>query len=105
MRVSNSALNRRIAEVIGAKDQMIDFTVALDKLDKIGEEGVVKEMFEKGISQEAIEKVKPLFKISGSNSEQKYASKKHINITIAHIINAVFIFNLIIPYMLPGYSF
>ncbi len=70
IKINNRKILSGIAEVIGAKDQLIDFTVALDKLDKIGEEGVVKEMFEKGISQEAIEKVKPLFKISGSNSEQ-----------------------------------
>ena len=44
--------------------------MALDKLDKIGEDGVTKEMVSKGISEEAIEKVKPLFQISGSNSEQ-----------------------------------
>ncbi len=50
-----------IAEVIGAKDKLIDFTVALDKLDKIGEDGVKKEMIEKGIAESAIEKVQPLF--------------------------------------------
>ena len=70
IKINNRKILSGIAEVIGAKDQLIDFTVALDKLDKIGEEGVVKEMFEKGISQEAIEKVKPLFEINGSNSEQ-----------------------------------
>ena len=69
IKINNRKILSGIAEVIGAKDQLIDFTVALDKLDKIGEEGVVKEMFEKGISQEAIEKVKPLFEINGSNSE------------------------------------
>jgi histidyl-tRNA synthetase len=44
--------------------------VALDKLDKIGEEGVVKEMLGKGISEEAIDKVKPLFHLAGTNEEQ-----------------------------------
>lgn len=70
IKINNRKILSGIAEVIGAKDKLIDFTVALDKLDKIGEEGVEKEMLSKGISQEAIEKVKPLFKLSGSNTEQ-----------------------------------
>ena len=59
-----------IAEVIGAGDKLIDFTVALDKLDKIGMEGVVREMQQKGIPEKAIEKARPLFSLSGSNAEQ-----------------------------------
>lgn len=70
IKINNRKILSGIAEVIGAKDKLIDFTVALDKLDKIGEEGVVKEMLEKGISETAIEKVKPLFQLSGSNSDQ-----------------------------------
>ncbi|SFR31179.1 histidyl-tRNA synthetase [Robiginitalea myxolifaciens] len=49
-----------IAEVIGASDKLIDFTVALDKLDKIGAAGVEKEMLGKGLAPDAVEKVKPL---------------------------------------------
>ncbi len=59
-----------IAETIGAGDKLVDFTVALDKMDKIGEEGVVREMREKGITEASIEKARPLFSLSGSNSEQ-----------------------------------
>lgn len=70
IKINNRKILSGIAEVIGAKDKLIDFTVALDKLDKIGEEGVEKEMLLKGISQEAIEKVKPLFQLSGTNTEQ-----------------------------------
>jgi histidyl-tRNA synthetase len=70
IKINNRKILSGIAEVIGAKDKLIDFTVALDKLDKIGEVGVEKEMLEKGISQEAINKVTPLFKLSGSNTEQ-----------------------------------
>jgi len=71
----NIKLNHRkilagIAEVIGAQNNLINFTVALDKLDKIGEEGVKKEMLEKGISQESIEKASPLFSLTGNNMEQ-----------------------------------
>ena len=70
IKINNRKILSGIAEVIGAKDKLIDFTVALDKLDKIGEEGVVKEMLGKGISEEAIDKVKPLFHLAGTNEEQ-----------------------------------
>ncbi len=70
IKINNRKILSGIAEVIGAKDKLIDFTVALDKLDKIGKEGVVKEMLSKGISEEAIEKVQPLFDFSGSNTEK-----------------------------------
>ena len=70
IKMNNRKILSGIAEVIGASDKLIDFTVALDKLDKIGEEGVTKEMLSKGISQEAIDKVSPLFRLSGSFGEQ-----------------------------------
>ena len=69
IKMNNRKILSGIAEVIGAKDKLIDFTVALDKLDKIGEEGVVKEMLSKGITEEAIQKVTPLFNFNGTNSE------------------------------------
>ncbi|WP_445382432.1 histidine--tRNA ligase [Robiginitalea sp. IMCC43444] len=53
-----------IAELIGASDKLVDFTVALDKLDKIGQEKVKAEMLEKGISREAIEQAAPLFDLN-----------------------------------------
>ncbi|WP_396634234.1 histidine--tRNA ligase [Maribacter sp. R86514] len=70
IKMNNRKILAGIAEVIGAKDLLIDFTVALDKLDKIGEDGVKKEMLSKGISEEAIEKASPLFLPQGSNDEQ-----------------------------------
>ena len=70
IKINNRKILSGIAEVIGAQDKLIDFTVALDKLDKIGATGVQKEMIEKGISLEAIDKVTPLFKLSGSNTDQ-----------------------------------
>ena len=70
IKINNRKILSGIAEVIGAKDKLIDFTVALDKLDKIGEDGVKKEMIEKGISESAIEKVQPLFNFSGTISEK-----------------------------------
>ena len=70
IKLNNRKILAGIAEVIGAKERLIDFTVALDKLDKIGVEGVTKEMLEKGISEDAIKKATPLFSLSGSNTEQ-----------------------------------
>ena len=70
IKINNRKILSGIAEVIGATDKLIDFTVALDKLDKIGEDGVKKEMTEKGISEEAILKVQPLFHFTGSISQK-----------------------------------
>ena len=70
VKINNRKILSGIAEVIGASDKLIDFTVALDKLDKIGEDGVKKEMMEKGISEEAILKVQPLFNFTGTISEK-----------------------------------
>jgi histidyl-tRNA synthetase len=70
IKINNRKILSGIAEVIGASDKLIDFTVALDKLDKIGEEGVKKEMLEKGISLAAIEKLKPLFSFNGTITEK-----------------------------------
>ncbi|MFY0604070.1 MAG: histidine--tRNA ligase [Flavobacteriaceae bacterium] len=69
IKMNNRKILSGIAEVIGAKEKLIDFTVALDKLDKIGKEGVVNEMLSKGITKEAIDKVAPLFDFSGTNQE------------------------------------
>ena len=70
IKMNNRKVLSGIAEVIGASDRLIDFTVALDKLDKIGEEGVTKEMLAKGITQTAIDKVAPLFSLSGDFRDQ-----------------------------------
>ena len=70
IKINNRKILAGIAEVIGEQDKLIDFTVALDKLDKIGKEGVVKELLLKGISNEAIEKLNPLFAFIGTNEEK-----------------------------------
>ncbi|MFM9401415.1 histidine--tRNA ligase [Myroides odoratimimus] len=70
IKLNNRKILAGIAEVIDASDKLIDFTVALDKLDKIGEEGVRKEMNEKGIATEAIDKVKALFNFTGTFEEK-----------------------------------
>ena len=70
IKINNRKILSGIAEVIGASDKLIDFTVALDKLDKIGADGVKKEMLEKGISEAALVKVQPLFNFTGTIQEK-----------------------------------
>lgn len=70
IKLNNRKILSGIAELIGETNRLVDFTVALDKLDKIGKDGVINEMLNKGISPEAIEKAKPLFELTGTNSEQ-----------------------------------
>ncbi len=67
--VNNRKILTGLAQYAGIEEQLIDFTVALDKLDKIGEEGVRKEMMEKGISAQAIDKVAFLFDSKLSQEE------------------------------------
>jgi len=70
IKLNNRKILAGIAEIIGEQDKLIDFTVALDKLDKIGADGVENEMLNKGISEAAIAKVQPLFHFNGSNQEK-----------------------------------
>lgn len=63
IQVNNRKILSGIAEVTGEEDRIIDITVAIDKLDKIGEEGVIKELREKGVSEDAISKISPLFSL------------------------------------------
>ncbi len=67
--VNNRKILTGIAETIGEKDKIIDITVAIDKLDKIGEEGVIKELQEKGIRENAISKIRPLFSLKGDTKK------------------------------------
>ncbi len=70
IKVNNRKILSGIAEVIGAKRLLVDFTVALDKLDKIGEAKVKEEMLLKGIPERAIAKASPLFSMSGTAEAQ-----------------------------------
>jgi histidyl-tRNA synthetase len=70
IKINNRKILSGFAEVIGEKDKLMDFTVALDKLDKIGEEGVKREMLEKGISEAALDKIQPIFSLNGDFSEK-----------------------------------
>lgn len=70
IKINNRKILSGIAEIIGEADKIIPITVAIDKLDKIGEEGVVKELIEKGLSKAAIAVISPLFGLEGSNQER-----------------------------------
>ncbi|UPS91420.1 histidine--tRNA ligase [Bizionia sp. M204] len=79
IKINNRKILSGIAEVIDASDKLIDFTVALDKLDKIGEEKVKAEMLEKGISQDGINTLQPLFTLSGDFNSQIEQLKTILN--------------------------
>ncbi len=69
IKINNRKILSGLADMIGEKDRLIDFTVAMDKLDKIGKEGVINEWKEKGIPNKSVEKLLPLFDLKGSNIE------------------------------------
>ena len=70
IKVNNRKILSGIAQVIGEEDKIIDITVALDKLDKIGEAKVKEEMYQKGISKDTISKMDILFNLNGTNSSK-----------------------------------
>ena len=69
IKFNNRKILTGIAEVCGEADKLVDITVAIDKLDKIGQDGVVKELVERGVSETAISKIEPLFSLNGDNDE------------------------------------
>ncbi len=70
LKVNNRKILFGIAQTIGHADKMIDITVAIDKLEKIGIEKVKEELLERGIEQEAIAKLEPILSLSGTNNEK-----------------------------------
>lgn len=68
--INNRKVLAGIAEAIGAPEKLVDITVAIDKMDKIGAENVNNELREKGLSPEAIDKLQPILNLSGSNEEK-----------------------------------
>ena len=77
IKINNRKILAGIAEVIGAQDKLIDFTIALDKLDKIGKKGVIQELENKGFDDDAILKLNPLFEFTGTN-DQKIAALENL---------------------------
>ena len=70
IKINNRKILSGIAEVIGAADKIVDITVAIDKLDKIGLDNVNAELRENGLSEEQIEKLQPIISLDGSNDEK-----------------------------------
>ena len=70
LKMNNRKILYGIAEVMGHADKMIDITVAIDKLDKIGLENVKSELAERGIEAEAIERLQPILELSGTTAEK-----------------------------------
>ena len=77
IKLNNRKILSGIAEIIGASDKIVDITVAIDKLDKIGLDNVNAELREKGLPEEAIARLQPVILLSGTNRE-KIASLKEI---------------------------
>uniref|UniRef100_A0AB33IT02 Histidine--tRNA ligase n=1 Tax=Prevotella sp. GTC17254 TaxID=3236794 RepID=A0AB33IT02_9BACT len=70
IKINNRKILSGIAEIIGEADKIVDITVAIDKLDKIGIENVNEELRNDGISEEAIAKLQPVISLSGSNDDK-----------------------------------
>jgi len=70
IKINNRKILSGIAEIIGEADKIVDITVAIDKLDKIGLDNVNAELASKGIPQEAIDKLQPIILLSGINEEK-----------------------------------
>lgn len=70
IKLNNRKVLAGIAELIGAPDKLIDITVAIDKIDKIGIDNVVVELRERGLSDDAVERLRPILAISGSLDER-----------------------------------
>ncbi len=77
IKINNRKILTGIAEIIGEADKIVDITIAIDKLDKIGLDNVNAELASKGIPQEAIDKLQPIILLSGSN-EEKIATLKNV---------------------------
>lgn len=77
IKINNRKILAGIAEIIGAPDKIVDITVAIDKLDKIGLDNVNAELLAGGLSQESVEKLQPILTLSGSN-EEKLESIAHV---------------------------
>jgi histidyl-tRNA synthetase len=76
IKINNRKILSGIAELIGKPDQIVDMTVAIDKLDKIGLEGVEKELLSKDFTQQDLEILKPVILLSGNNEEKSEKLKE-----------------------------
>lgn len=70
IQINNRKILSGIAEVCGVAERIVDLTVAIDKLDKIGEQGVLDELAQKGFTETTLQQIKPLFDFKGSNTDK-----------------------------------
>jgi histidyl-tRNA synthetase len=70
IKINNRKILQGIADLAGVAERMMEMTIAIDKLDKVGEEGVVKELLERGFSEDAVNVIQGLFSLSGSNEQR-----------------------------------
>lgn len=97
IKINNRKILSGIAEVIGEKERMMDITIAIDKLDKIGYEKVLKELSENGIADYAIEKLKPILQYRGGHLEkldflQEFLSQSEIGLKGIEELKQIFAF-------------
>ncbi|RFZ92354.1 histidine--tRNA ligase [Mucilaginibacter conchicola] len=76
IKINNRKILSGIAQVVNKHDSIVDMTVAIDKLDKIGLDGVIKELLERGFTETDIEKIKPIILLEGSNEEKLASLRK-----------------------------
>ncbi|MFY7665440.1 histidine--tRNA ligase [Flavobacterium sp.] len=82
IKINNRKILAGIAELIGAADRLVEFTVVLDKLDKIGEDGVIAELKERGFEQASIDAALPIIRLTGSFEEKL----QHLDALFADIV-------------------
>ncbi|MEO8884860.1 MAG: histidine--tRNA ligase [Mucilaginibacter sp.] len=82
IKINNRKILSGIAELIDKADNIIDLTVAIDKLDKIGFDGVVKELLERGFTEADIDKIKPVILLRGTNDEKLASLRKALSTSV-----------------------
>ena len=82
IKINNRKILSGIAELIDKADNIIDLTVAIDKLDKIGFDGVVKELLERGFTEADIDKIRPVILLQGSNEEKLVSLRKALSTSV-----------------------
>ncbi|AFD09217.1 histidyl-tRNA synthetase [Solitalea canadensis DSM 3403] len=78
IKINNRKILTGIAEIIGKPELIVDMTVAIDKLDKIGYDGVVKELIERGFTESDVEVLRPFIELKGSNEEKLAVLKQSL---------------------------
>ncbi|MDD3286578.1 MAG: histidine--tRNA ligase, partial [Bacteroidales bacterium] len=76
LKINNRKILAAIAELIGKPDKIVDITIAIDKLEKIGYDKVIEELLERGLTSEDIEKINPILNLKGSIDEKIFSLKK-----------------------------